>query len=135
MALMQDGFFDEASDRGEAPHDWVKTPGNAVIAVKTEGDPDRKKIKTRTQGVEKIEIQLDQNKTGLVGFQNNMARYKQLMNSYGPTQKALQDEYSSSHPGVRENPRDGFVTMYIPKKHQPATVSMVRQVRQSRTRT
>jgi hypothetical protein len=123
MALMQDGFCGEGSDRGEAPDDWVKTPGNAVIAVKAEGDPDRKKIKTRTDGVEKIEIQLDQGKTGLVAYQNNLARYKQLKGSYGSRQQEYRDAYAANHPRERENNKDGFVTLYIPKKFQPAIVS------------
>jgi hypothetical protein len=120
--LRQDGFFDEGSDRGTAPKDWVKTPGNAVIEVKAKDDPNRQKIKTRMQGVERIDIQLDKNKTGLVTYDNNMAYYQLLKSAWGKMQYKLQQEYAKDHPGS-QNTKDGFVTLYIPKKYQPATVS------------
>lgn len=120
--LRQDGFFDEGSDRGTAPQDWVKTPGHAVIEVKAKDDPNRKKIKTRTQGVERIDIQLDKNKTGLVTYENNMAYYQRLKNAWGKIQYQLQQEYAKDHPGTQIT-KDGFVTLYVPKKYQPATVS------------
>jgi hypothetical protein len=120
--LRQDGFFDEGSDRGTAPKDWIKTPGNAVIVVKAKDDSNRQKIKTRMQGVERIDIQLDKNKTGLVTFDNNMAYYQRLKSAWGKLQYELQKEYTKDHPGS-QNTKDGFVTLYIPKKYQPATVS------------
>ena len=123
MALQQDGFFDENSDRGEAPDDWVKTPGSAVIEIRAANDPERRKIKTTTAGVEKIELELNQGATGLVGYQNNLARYKQLVQSYGPMQATLRQQYITANPGARESTKDGIVTVYAPKKHRPAAVS------------
>ncbi len=119
----QDGFFDETSTRGDAPDDWDKTPGSAVVEVKAANDLERKKIKTKTVGVEKIEIELDQGRTGLVGFQNNLARYNQLIKSYASMQDALRQQYTAANPGARESTKDGIVTVYAPKKYRPATVS------------
>jgi len=122
MALMQGGFFDEGPDRGEAPDNWVKTPAKAVLNVKAAGDPDRKKIKTRTIGAEKVDIQLDPGRTGRVGFENNMAKYNLLRQSYGKKQYDLQTQYNESHSSTG-NIADGFATVYAPKKYQPGNVS------------
>jgi len=123
MALMQDGFFDEGSDRGEAPDDWVKTPGKEVLYVKAQGDPDRKKIKTRTVGAQKVDIKLDPSSTGRVGFENNMARYNLLRQSHGKKQYDLENTYLETHGKADPNIPDGIARIYAPKKYQPANVS------------